>query len=63
MIHVNASKLQGKRGVLQLFEMEGRVVYEKPVEVLAGGYFTTEIYTNEISMGCMLSISVRRRRR
>jgi hypothetical protein len=43
MIHVNASKLQGKKGVLRLFDMEGRVVFEKQAEVISGGYYTSEI--------------------
>ena len=51
MIHVNASKLQGKKGVLRLVDIEGRIVFEKPAEVVSGGYFTTEIYTHEISDG------------
>ncbi len=51
MIHVNASKLQGKTGVLRLVDIEGRVVFEKPAEVVSGGYFTTEIYMNELSSG------------
>jgi hypothetical protein len=51
MIHVNASKLKGKSGVLRLFDVEGRVVYERKVEVIAGGYFTTEIVMNEIAAG------------
>ena len=51
MIHVNASKLQGKKGVLRLVDIEGRIVFEKPAEVISGGYFTTEIYTHEISDG------------
>ena len=51
MIHVNASKLQGKKGVLRLVDIEGRIVFEKPAEVISGGYFTTEIYTHEISGG------------
>ena len=51
MIHVNASKLKGKSGVLRLFDVEGRVVYERKVEVVAGGYFTTEIGMNGISGG------------
>jgi hypothetical protein len=51
MIHVNASKLQGKKGVLRLFDMEGRVVFEKQAEVISGGYFTTEISTNELANG------------
>ena len=51
MIHVNASKLQGKKGVLRLVDIEGRVVFEKPSDIISGGYFTTEIYTNEISDG------------
>ena len=51
MIHVNASKLQGKTGVLRLVDIEGRIVFEKPAEVIAGGYFTTEIYTSDLSSG------------
>ena len=51
MIHVNASKLKGKCGVLRLFDVEGRVVYERKVDVIAGGYFTTEIVMNEIAAG------------
>ena len=51
MIHVNASKLKGKSGVLRLFDVEGRVVYEREVDVIAGGYFTTEIVMNEIASG------------
>ncbi|MBK9636486.1 MAG: T9SS type A sorting domain-containing protein [Bacteroidetes bacterium] len=51
MIHVNASKLKGKSGVLRLFDMEGRVVYERKVDVIAGGYFTTEIFMNDIASG------------
>ncbi len=51
MIHVNASKLKGKSGVLRLFDMEGRVVYERKVEVIAGGYFTGEIGMNGIASG------------
>ena len=51
MIHVNASKLQGKKGMLRLLDIEGRIVFEKPAEVVSGGYFTTEINTNQISDG------------
>ena len=51
MIHVNASKLKGKNGVLRLFDMEGRVVYEGKVVVIAGGYFTGEIAMNGIASG------------
>ena len=51
MIHVNASKLQGKKGVLRLLDIEGRIVFEKPAEVVSGGYFTTEIYMNDLSSG------------
>ena len=51
MIHVNAAQLKGKGGMLRLFDIEGRIVFEKPAEVIAGGYFTTEIYTNEIATG------------
>ena len=51
MIHVNASKLKGKSGVLRLFDVEGRVVYERKMEVVAGGYFTGEIAMNGIASG------------
>ncbi len=51
MIHVNAAQLKGRNGVLRLFDMEGRVVFEKPAEVVAGGYYTTEIYMNQLSSG------------
>ena len=51
MIHVNASKLKGKSGVLRLFDVEGRVVVERKVEVIAGGYFTSEIAMSGIASG------------
>ncbi|MBK7965065.1 MAG: T9SS type A sorting domain-containing protein [Bacteroidetes bacterium] len=51
MIHVNASKLKGTNGVLRLFDVEGRVVYERKMEVIAGGYFTGEIAMNGIAAG------------
>ncbi len=51
MIHVNAAQLKGRKGVLRLMDIEGRVVFEKPAEVLAGGYYTTEIYMNEFVSG------------
>ncbi len=54
MIHLNASKLKGKSGVLRLFDVEGRVVVERKVEVIAGGYFTGEIEMNGIASGVYL---------
>ena len=54
MIHVNASRLQGKKGVLRLVDIEGRIVFEKPAEIISGGYFTTEIYMNDLSSGVYL---------
>ena len=51
MIHVNAAQLKGRKGMLRLFDIEGRIVFEKPAEVLAGGYFTTEIHTQYLSDG------------
>ncbi|MBK9317841.1 MAG: hypothetical protein IPM91_02670 [Bacteroidetes bacterium] len=56
MIHVNASKLKGRTGSLRLFDMEGRLVYEKKVEVIAGGYVTGEIPMNTVAKGFILSI-------
>ena len=55
MIHVNAAQLKGKKGVLRLFDIEGRIVFERPAEVLAGGYYTTEIYMNELVSGVYLA--------
>ena len=51
IIHVNAAQLKGKKGMLRLFDIEGRIVFEKPAEVIAGGYYTTEVYMSEISEG------------
>jgi|JI10StandDraft_1071094.scaffolds.fasta_scaffold24168_1 hypothetical protein len=51
MIHVNAAQLKGKKGMLRLFDMEGRVVFEKPAEVIAGGYYTTEINMENLVSG------------
>ncbi|MBK7887348.1 MAG: T9SS type A sorting domain-containing protein [Bacteroidetes bacterium] len=51
MIHINASKLKGRTGSLRLFDMEGRLVYEKKMEVIAGGYVTGEIPMNAVANG------------
>ncbi|MBK7886449.1 MAG: hypothetical protein IPJ86_03840 [Bacteroidetes bacterium] len=51
MIHVNASKLKGRTGSLRLFDMEGRLVYEKKIEVISGGYVTGEIPMNAVAKG------------
>ncbi len=51
MIHVNASKLKGRTGSLRLFDMEGRLVFEKKIEVIAGGYVTGEIPMNGVANG------------
>ncbi len=54
MIHVNASKLKGRTGSLRLFDMEGRLVYEKKIEVITGGYVTGEIPMNAVAKGVYL---------
>ncbi len=54
MIHVNAAQLKGKKGLLRLFDIEGRIVFEKPAEVVSGGYYTTEIYMSEMANGVYL---------
>ncbi|MBK7889245.1 MAG: T9SS type A sorting domain-containing protein [Bacteroidetes bacterium] len=54
MIHVNASKLKGRTGSLRLFDLEGRLVFEKKVEVIAGGYVTGEIPMNAVANGVYL---------
>ena len=51
MIHVNAAQLKGKKGMLRLFDIEGRIVFEKPAEVIAGGYYTTEINMENLANG------------
>ncbi len=54
MIHINASKLKGRTGSLRLFDMEGRLVYEKKIEVISGGYVTGEIPMNAVVNGVYL---------
>jgi hypothetical protein len=54
MIHVNASKLKGRTGSLRLFDLEGRLVFEKKVEVIAVGYVTGEIPMNAVAKGVYL---------
>ena len=51
MVHVNAAQLKGKKGVLRLMDIDGRIVYEKSAEIISGGYYTTEIHTNDLSNG------------
>ena len=51
MIHVNAAKLKGNSGSLRLYDLEGRLIYEKKIEVIAGGYMTTEIGMQGIAKG------------
>ena len=55
MIHVNAAQLKGKKGMLRLFDIEGRIVFEKPAELIRctadGGYYTTEIYMQDLPSG------------
>ena len=51
MIHVNASKLKGKSGVLSLFDLQGRLVYERKVEVIPGGFLTGEIPLEGVAKG------------
>jgi len=58
MIHVNASKLKGKNAVVSLFDLQGRLVYEKKMEIIAGGYLTAEIGTTGLSAG-MYIVSLR----
>ena len=48
---MNAAKLKGKSGVLSLFDVEGRVVVERKVDMISGGYFTSEINMNGIVSG------------
>ena len=51
MVHVNASGLKGSKGSLRVFDIEGRIVYEKNIVVIAGGYVATEIPTNNFASG------------
>ncbi|MBK9636488.1 MAG: T9SS type A sorting domain-containing protein [Bacteroidetes bacterium] len=51
MIHVNASKLKGNSGSLRLYDLEGRLIYDKKIEVISGGYVTTEIGMQGITKG------------
>ncbi|MBK9639041.1 MAG: T9SS type A sorting domain-containing protein [Bacteroidetes bacterium] len=51
LIHVNASQLKGKVGIIRLLDVSGRTLYEKKIEFIHGGYYTTEIYMNAFSSG------------
>jgi hypothetical protein len=51
LIQVNAAQLKGRKGTLRLFDIGGRVVFEKAAEVVSGGYYTTEINTNNLMSG------------
>ena len=51
MVHVNASGLKGSKGSLRLVDMDGRVVYEKNIAVIPGGYVATEIPVNNFASG------------
>ena len=51
MVHVNASGLKGSKGSLRLVDMDGRIVYEKNIAVIAGGYVATEIPVNNFASG------------
>jgi len=43
--------LKGKNAVLSLFDLQGRLVYEAKLNVITGGYLTTEINMNGIASG------------
>jgi hypothetical protein len=51
LIHVNASQLKGKTGVIRLLDLNGRILFEKKIDNLHGGYYTSEIYMNTFSSG------------
>ena len=51
LIHVNASQLKGKEGVIRLLDVNGRTLFEKKIDNIHGGYFTSEIYMNAFSSG------------
>jgi hypothetical protein len=51
LIHFNASKLKGKNAVLRLFDMQGRLVQERRLEVIPGGYLTGEIQMQGVAKG------------
>jgi hypothetical protein len=51
LIHVNASQLKGKTGIIRLLDLNGRILFEKNIEFIHGGYYTTEIYMNAFSSG------------
>ena len=48
---IRLGKLKLRDTEAEMQEGIGEIIFEKPAEVIAGGYYTTEIYTNEISDG------------
>ncbi|MBK7963963.1 MAG: T9SS type A sorting domain-containing protein [Bacteroidetes bacterium] len=51
LIHVNASQLKGHAGVIRLLDLNGRILVEKKIDTIHGGYYTSEIYMNAFSSG------------
>ena len=51
LIHVNASQLKGKTGFIRLLDLNGRILFEKKIDTIQGGYYTSEIYMNAFSSG------------
>ncbi|MBK7967240.1 MAG: T9SS type A sorting domain-containing protein [Bacteroidetes bacterium] len=51
LIHVNASQLKGRAGIIRLLDVSGRTLFEKKMDSIHGGYYTSEIYMNAFSSG------------
>ncbi len=51
LIHVNASQLKGHLGTIRLLDLNGRTLFEKKIDNIHGGYYTTQIYMNAFSSG------------
>lgn len=43
LIQVNAARLKGKKALLQVYDLSGRLVYSRQLPVLPGGWLSTEI--------------------
>ncbi|MBK7967235.1 MAG: T9SS type A sorting domain-containing protein [Bacteroidetes bacterium] len=50
-IHANASQLKGRAGIIRLLDVSGRTLFEKKMDSIHGGYYTSEIYMNAFSSG------------
>jgi hypothetical protein len=61
IIHFNAQHLKGKRGIINIVNINGQQVYQKPIEILNGEYATQQIDVSNFP-NCMYFINLQTER-